>query len=180
MGQYFKIVNTTKKQFIDIASLGESNKLSFIGRGLNGIILGRLLTSGGNGFTDQFYRKYGDPKNDEFYMGAWAGDSIVIAGDYDQPDCNGISASYADDTDLNLYQKVESDHEFNDVTDKVIEWLAKDDETADMLAEQGIHNKELLSKLSDLVFVKKYTHIEESLIRAFGADWTKKLKITKT
>ena len=176
MGQYFKIVNASKKEFIDICDLGENNKFYYVGQGLNGIALGRLLMSGGDDWTEDFYRVYGHPKKDRLYFGAWAGDKIVIAGDYDQADTNGIKSSFEDGTTPNLYDRVELDNEYKDITLEVIEWLAKHHYTANMLVERAKIDLDLLKILSDLVFIKKQRLIEKSLVELIGPDWTKKLK----
>ncbi|CAM1340937.1 hypothetical protein [Tenacibaculum amylolyticum] len=174
MGQYFKIVNVSKKQFIDIGDLGENNKLGFIGKGLNGIVLGRLLTSSGKVWGNDFYKVFGDPNSDKIYIGVWAGDKIVIAGDYDDADTNGVKTSTFDDSNRNLYDMVESEYE--NITDDIIKWLANDEETAEMLAKRAERNSKLLQKLSNLVFIDKNSQMKESLEKILGSDWTKQLK----
>ncbi|WP_298321215.1 hypothetical protein [uncultured Aquimarina sp.] len=176
MGQYFKIVNVTKKKFIDIDSLGENCKFGYVGQGLNGIALGRLLISGGDGWANEFYKVYGHPEKDEIYFGAWAGDQIVITGDYDNADTNGIKSSIPEIPDQNLYHKIEYHDEYEDITIKVIEWLANNEFTAELLADRAKRDEELLGTLSNLVYVKKHKLIEKSLIKVIGKDWTKKLK----
>lgn len=174
MGQYFKIVNTSKKQFVDINALGENNKLSFIGQGLNGIVLGRLLTSSGADWGNDFYDDFGHPNSDKIFMGVWAGDKIVIAGDYDEADTNGIKTSDINDSNRNLYDMVESEYE--NITNDVIKWLANDEQTAEMLAERAEIDSELLQKLSDLVFINRNNQMKKSLEKILGSDWTKRLK----
>ncbi|WMI68216.1 hypothetical protein [Mangrovimonas sp. YM274] len=174
MGQYFKIVNVSKKQFIDIDSLGENNKLGFIGQGLNGIALGRLLTSSGKDWDEDFFKAFGNPNSDKIYMGIWAGDKIVVAGDYDEPDTNGIKTSDAENGNRNLYDKTESDYE--NITDEIIKWLANDEQTAEMLVNRAEKDSELLQKLSDLVFIEQNKQMKKSLEKILGSDWTKRLK----
>jgi hypothetical protein len=174
MGQYFKIVNTSKKQFIDINELGENCKLGYVGHGLNGIALGRLLASAGNDWGKDFYKMFGNPKSDKVYMGAWAGDKIVIAGDYDIADTNGIKSSSLENTRRNLYDM--ADEEYENITDQIIKWLANDEETAELLAQRAQKDTTLLQKLSDLVFIQQHEQIKESLEKVIGSDWTKMLK----
>lgn len=174
MGQYFKIVNESKKQFIDICDLGENNKFGYVGQGLNGIALGRLITSSGTDWEKDFYKEFGNPEKDLLYIGAWAGDKIVIAGDYDLPDTNGITTSTQEEPNLNLYSKL--DEEYEDVTDKVISWLANNLQTSQMLAERAKRDLDLLKKLSDLVFVNQSQQMQESLENVIGKDWTKLLQ----
>ena len=138
MGQYFKIVNESKKQFITIFDLGENNKFGYVGQGLNGIALGRLLASTGTDWGKDFYEEFGNPEKDLLFIGAWAGDKIVIAGDYDLPNTNGITTSTSEEQNLNLYWKVdEEDEKYEDITDKVIVWLANNLQTSEMLAERA-------------------------------------------
>ena len=178
MGQYFIIVNVSKKQFIDVGRLGENYKFSGVGRGLHGIVLGRLLTSGGD-WTKGFYRRYGNPNKDEFYLGVWAGDRIVIAGDYDKPNTNGIQTSTSDDPTLNLYNKADLDPSYEDVTKKVIKWLANDEEMAKKLVERAKSEEMLLRVLSDLVFIENHRTMRIVLENMIGSDWTKLLKESK-
>ena len=174
MGQYFMIVNESKKQFIEISDLGENNKFGYVGQGLNGIALGRLLTSSGADWQDDFYAEFGHPEKDFLHMGAWAGDKIVIAGDYDLADTNGIKTSTPDTPNFNLYSKAEDEYE--DITDRVIGWLANNIQTSEMLAERAKRDSDLLKKLSDLVFVNQNQQMKESLENIIGKDWTKLLK----
>ncbi|WP_224994897.1 hypothetical protein [Cesiribacter sp. SM1] len=120
MGQYFKIVNLTKKQFIDIGGLGENNKFSGLGSGLNGVVLGRLIASPGQWRNAPGLLKlYGDPEEHDVYVGMWAGDRIVVPGDYDEPKNYSLFPStYVPEE--NLYFHVSDNPEYEDITDKVI------------------------------------------------------------
>ncbi len=138
MGQYFILVNTTKKQYVDIDELGENNKFGYVGQGLNGIVLARLACSPGH------YLDYGDPDKDEIYVGLWAGDNIIIAGDYDK---ETFDKKYGE---LNLYARVKIDPDYENITDKIIDWLTRDDLTLTMLQERAINDKVLNSKLRGL------------------------------
>ena len=175
MGQYFKIVNLTKKQFIDIGGLGDNIKFSGLGSGLNGIVLGRLLASPGQWDAPGFLKQYGDPNKDDVYVGLWAGDQIVIPGDYDKPKNYDLSPSTDVPTE-NLYNLVSDNPEYEDITDKVIVWLAKDEWTAEILAKSAANDRELLQKLSDLVFIDKNEIVRKSLENTLGSNWSKKLK----
>lgn len=150
MGQYFKIVNITKKEFIDIDELGENNKLSFVGKGLNGIALGRLLTSHGES-DELWWKSNGNPLKDNIYIGAWAGNSIIISGDEDQADTNDFITSTIEERDLNLYYKVDRDNSFKNVTDEVIIWLTKDDSLNELFIERAKLDNSFLIKLLKLI-----------------------------
>ena len=77
MGQYYRIVNLTKKQFINPWSFGDGAKLLEFGCSSTGTMtaLAVLLADGNN-------RGGGDLHSDDPVIGSWSGDSIVIAGDY--------------------------------------------------------------------------------------------------
>jgi hypothetical protein len=104
MGQYYVIVNVTKKQFIDPHSFGDGAKLLEFCSSTEGMLLAlSALLADGNGrgggdiFCSQYRKeeaKYFKKKIKTFpnvtkfnssLIGSWAGDRIVIAGDYADP-----------------------------------------------------------------------------------------------
>ena len=83
MGQYYKIANIDKKQFINPHTFGDGVKLMELACSGNGTLtaLAVLLASsngkgGGDLHMDERSPWFGVP-------GSWAGDRIVVAGDYD-------------------------------------------------------------------------------------------------
>ena len=107
MGQYHIIANLDKKEFIHPHQLGDGLKLrefSSGGYSIQGLTL-LLASSNGLGGGD-FYI------SEEFnhIPGRWAGDRIVIAGDYDD---NESSPGY------NVYSKTNSG-EFQDISYQVL------------------------------------------------------------
>jgi len=77
MSQYYRIVNLDKKQYLHPHKFGEGTKLLEFGPSGNGTMFGLaiLLLSGNNKST-------GDLRSEKPIIGSWAGDRIVIAGDY--------------------------------------------------------------------------------------------------
>lgn len=75
MGQYFYVVNLTKKQYLDPHRFGDGAKLFEFGTG-GGTMTGLswLLSTGGG----------------SNWGGTWAGDSIVIVGDYAKREYGGL------------------------------------------------------------------------------------------
>ena len=77
MGQYYKVVNTTKGEFLEPHSFGSGAKLmEFSSDGMSimqGLAI--LLADGNN-------RGGGDLRSEKDIVGSWAGDNIVITGDY--------------------------------------------------------------------------------------------------
>ena len=112
MGQYFKVVNLTKKQVIKPLSFGSGSKLmEFSSDGMS-IMQGlAILLADGNG------RGGGDLRSENPIVGSWAGDSIVVAGDY------ADEGKFVENKDLNLYQE---SCEYDDISFKVIEALCDD------------------------------------------------------
>ena len=77
MGQYYKIVNLDKKEFIHPHKLGDGLKLLEFGCSKNGtmtVLAILLVNSNGRGG--------GDIESDSKMVGRWAGDRIVVAGEY--------------------------------------------------------------------------------------------------
>lgn len=88
MGQYYYIVNVTKKQYLHPHEFNTGLKLREIAYDSFGVLTGlALLLADGNG------RGGGDFDSTSKLIGSWAGDKIVITGDY------------ADDTYLTKAQK---------------------------------------------------------------------------
>lgn len=78
MGQYYLIVNTSKKQFVYPPKFGDGLKLMEFGCSADGTMTAlAILLASGNG------RGGGDLDSENEIIGSWAGDSIVTAGDYD-------------------------------------------------------------------------------------------------
>lgn len=77
MGQYYKVVNTTKGQYLEPHTFGSGSKLMEFSSDGTSIMQGLaiLLADGNN-------RGGGDLRSDNPLIGSWAGDNIVIAGDY--------------------------------------------------------------------------------------------------
>jgi hypothetical protein len=77
MGQYYVVVNTTKRQYLRPATFGNQAKLDGVTRPADGIMTGLgVLLADGNGNGD--WTAQGLPS----LYGSWAGDAIVLAGDY--------------------------------------------------------------------------------------------------
>jgi len=77
MGQYYYIVNLDKKQYLHPHKFGDGLKLLEFGCSQDSTMTGLavLLADGNN-------RGRGDLRSDNPIIGSWAGDRIVVAGDY--------------------------------------------------------------------------------------------------
>ena len=76
MGQYYKIVNLDKKEYLHPHTFGDGLKLLEFGDGGLTMTALAVLLSNGNG------RGGGDLNTKSVIPGRWAGDRIVVAGDY--------------------------------------------------------------------------------------------------
>ena len=80
MGQYYYVSNLDKQEFLHPHKLGDGLKLLEFGCSADGTMTAlALLLADGNG------RGGGDHPSDSPLIGSWAGDRIVIAGDYADP-----------------------------------------------------------------------------------------------
>lgn len=112
MGQYYKVVNTTKKQVMNPHSFGSGAKLMEFSSDRMSIMQGlAILLADGNG------RGGGDLRSENPLVGSWAGDSIVIAGDY------ADEGKFVQDEKVNLYREA---NDYEDISFKVIEALCDD------------------------------------------------------
>ena len=113
MGQYYKIVNIKKKQYISPDTFGDGSKLMEFSMSANGVLAGlAILLADGNG------RGGGDLHSENDIVGSWAGDNIVIAGDY------ADDGKFVKDADKNLYHIASIEGE--DISIKVLEALFDD------------------------------------------------------
>jgi len=172
MGQYFKVVNTSKKQYYNIEGLGDNPKLGGIGVGLNGIVLSRLLLSPGEEFKSKIVGKNLISRE---LTGFWIGDKVIIAGDYDEPNTNNVETSSETFLDYNLYSLVSQTSEYEDITDKILFWLIELGFQRE-LAKKAKGDTSLLKKLSEVVFVKRSEVMKIALENELGHNWPKLLK----
>lgn len=78
MGQYYYIVNVTKKEYLKPHDFGDGAKLLEFGASGGGVMLGlAVLLASGNG------QGGGDLHTEDIKIpGRWAGDTVIVAGDY--------------------------------------------------------------------------------------------------
>ena len=113
MGQYYKIVNIKKKQYISPYIFGDGSKLMEFSMSANGALAGlSILLADGNG------RGGGDLHSENDIVGSWAGDNIVIAGDYAE------AGKFVKEPEQNLYEVASGEGE--DISIKVLDALFDD------------------------------------------------------
>ena len=149
MGQYHYVVNVTKKQYLHPHRFGEGLKLLEFGCNSNGIMLGLALLlarDNGQGGGDLCIDR-NHPHAD--IPGSWAGDRIVIAGDYGK---EGVDAP--EGKNLHHY----ADKTFEDISGKVILAMCGDEYVRRNFVKGLVggfacdseENKALLAELSKL------------------------------
>ena len=113
MGQYYKIVNIKKKQYITPHTFGDGAKLMEFSMSASGVLAGlAILLADGNG------RGGGDLHSENDIIGSWAGDNIVVAGDY------ADAGKFVKEPEHTLYEVASSEGE--DISVKVLEALFDD------------------------------------------------------
>lgn len=130
MGQYYLVVNVDRGEYLHPHKFGDGLKLMEFGNSHCGTLLGlAVLLADGNG------RGGGDLRTDNPIVGSWAGDRIVVAGDYadggkflpgDAPESElqkiadeCFTEGHQKAEGVNLYHYAEA--KFEDISDRVIE-----------------------------------------------------------
>lgn len=151
MGQYYKIVNIKKKQYITPYTFGDGSKLMEFSMSRNGALSAlAVLLADGNG------RGGGDLGSDNPIVGSWAGDNIVIAGDY------ADEGKFVKEPKQNLYTVASEEGE--DVSLKVLDALCDDT----WFFEEFRKNASTMDDVQDLIKRK---------LKEKGLSETKKHKI---
>ena len=132
MGQYYLIVNLDKQQFLHPHKCGDGLKLLEFGCSANGTLtaLAILLADGNN-------RGGGDLRSHNAIIGSWAGDRIVIAGDY------ADEGKFTEDPSRTLYRVAHD--EYQDVSRQALRAMADDHYLAEEMKRnqtwQGEHSQ---------------------------------------
>lgn len=120
MGQYFKVANIDKMEYLEAHKFGDGLKLLEFGASGCGTMLGLALllrqSNEGGG---------GDIQSDLPIIGSWAGDRITIVGDYDKSE---------------LYQRLEE--KGKDISEDVLKAMLTDNWIAKDLEEKYEHSYE--------------------------------------
>lgn len=104
MGQYYLVVNKTKKEYLYPHEFGSGLKaLEFLpdGRVTAGLGILLLKTDGSGG---------GDLHSDSSLIGSWAGDEIYIVGDYDSSKLYQLAEKKYKDISKNVVELLKSEN----------------------------------------------------------------------
>lgn len=134
MGQYYIAVNLDKKQFVRPHACGDGAKLMEFGlSGMGTMSCLAILLADGNG------RGGGDLRSGKPIIGSWAGDRIVITGDYaDEGRFVPDDARTDEGRVPNLYNL--ASEEFEDVSIPAMRALADDEYVRRTLEEAAATN----------------------------------------
>ena len=103
MGQYYMVVNIDKKEYLHPHRFDDGLKLMEFGQSAGGTLTGlTILLADGNG------RGGGDICSKDPIIGSWAGDRIVIAGEYAAP------REFLTEEEITEYQKKYREEEEED------------------------------------------------------------------
>ncbi|GEM_PF-2243153 len=164
MGVYFLVVNPAKKQYLDAGRFGENSKQSGIFSGIHAKAVGLLLydTKKQLSLTHQL-------------VGAWVGDSVIVAGDNAHPNPVGIQTINEENPERNLYEMAYQ--EFEDISrEAIIMVMTEYDYWIDELVEHAKSNRWLMIELGSIVFHTGFEPLRKSLEKIVGSDWTNRFK----
>lgn len=167
MGQYFLIVNTDKKQFLDPYRFGEGVADLQVVSGYHAQALALLVVK-----MDDIYG------SENGLMSSWSGDFVAAAGDYAQPDKHGIETSTPENSDRNLYKMARE--EFEDVSYKALAMLCETREPVCYeLAEKAAlpRHKRLVFHLGNVIKEVGCEPLENAMYESLGSNWNKQYEL---
>lgn len=175
MGQYFKIVNPAKKQFIDASRFNENVKASGVLYGYHAAAVAFLVCN-----IEQVRDGWGNPiYNFGELAGSWCGDAVfIVSDDHGKADEFGIKTSTEQNPDRNLYWMAKE--EFEEISYKAIAMLCNGREKiAEEMARRAAASVSPDSGLVDLgnvVFYVGCEPIERALAKEYGVEWVSRYK----
>ncbi len=164
----------TKRQQFSAGVFNEGVKRSDILRGIHAYALGKLLTYSVESREDNPKWREGNEHN--LWIGAWAGDRIVIAGDHGRTHLFGLTPSNPERELVSIYDLALI--EFENVGGKLIHWLVNDEAFAEWLLEAVQIDQSYLADIGYIVyrFPEINTELLAFLEQHFGKSWEKKCK----
>jgi len=107
-------------------------------------------------------------------FGSWAGDQVIVAGEYSQADEWGMRTRTDETPDRNLYFMARDD--FENIGYKALAMLCDlDPSLPDDFAIRAKTSGSLLITLGLVVFQLQNKPIEIALVKNIGKDWSKRL-----
>lgn len=172
MGQYFKIVNLTKRDYFSASIFDEGIKRSSILRGIHAYAFGKLLTIG----LPEENLKWRKGNGSGIWAGCWAGDRIAIVGDETHGEFLGVEPLHPEIKPIILDDIIVL--EFENIGGKLICWLTTDDDFAEWLLDRLQQNEPYMGDIGYIAH--KFRHLSEDLIafldKHFPDSWQKRCK----
>jgi hypothetical protein len=162
MGISIRIVNPSKRQFIDPDQFPENDQRTMFLSGLHAAVVAILACDPaevpGHGYGPM--------------AGSWCGDPIIAATDAMRPDSHGITTSTPDRPDRNLYEVALEECE--DISLRAFAMLCEGQLVlAQRLAEEARETGPgLFQKLGNVVVSVGCEDLGDALVGVFGPDWT--------
>lgn len=175
MGQYFKIVNPAKRQFLDASRFNENVKSSGVLFGYHATAVAFLVCT-----IDQVRDGWGKPIYDFGELaGFWCGDSVfIVSDDHGKADEFGVKTSTEQNPDRNLYWMAKE--EFEDISYQAIAMLCNGRENiAEQMAQRAatsVSPERDLVNLGNVVFYVGCEPLKQALENEFGAEWVSRYK----
>lgn len=134
MGQYYYVVNLDKRQYLHPHKFDEGLKLLEFGCGSEGVLTAlTILLADGNG------RGGGDFDSTSPLVGSWAGDRIVISGDYADP---GFDPLHPGENLYSLCANEEYEGLYEDISYKVRGLMFEDSDILNEAISECSYNKQ--------------------------------------
>lgn len=151
MGQYYKIVNLDKREYVRPWDCGDGAKLMEFGLSAQGTMscLAILLADGNN-------RGGGDLRSDNPIIGSWAGDRVVVTGDYADdgkfiPEGTVVKVDGRRVLDFNLYTWASEENGFKNVSVATMRVLCEDSYVRQSIEEQCKEHPYLADRYKDIL-----------------------------
>ena len=166
MGSYFKIVNVTKRQYLDPSDFGEAIKWSSVLHGEHCVEALKHLLSDSHAMR-KTSRQWD-------IAGSWAGNSIVLTGDdTSPPDPVGITTSTDDEPRRNLNQLAAE--EFQNISNLAIAMLAECGFEQSILDCAENDNCMFLT-IADFISQTSDSRLKSAFESRFKTNWRKRYK----
>ncbi len=175
MGQYFKIVNPAKKQFLDAIRFRENIKASGVLGGYHAVAVAFLVCN-----IDQVRDGWGAPIYSFGELaGSWCGDPVfIVSDDHGKADEFGIKTSTEGNPDRNLSWMAKE--EFEDISYRAIAMLCNGrEDIAEELAQRaasGISPDRDLVDLGNVIFNVGCESLERAVAKEYGVEWVSQYK----
>ncbi|HLM53131.1 MAG TPA: hypothetical protein VK325_06000 [Pseudoxanthomonas sp.] len=177
MGEYYKIVNLNKRQYLSADIFMEGIKGRGIMRGIHAYAFGKLLTYGGLPENNSKWRK-DNPTG--VWAGCWAGDRIAIVGDETEDPGEFLGVKLFDSATNPLALDEILRLEFENIGGKLICWLVNDADVAERLLERLRQSEHYFGVVGYIAHKYRYGDVSKDLIKFldqhFSKTWEKKYK----